>query len=548
MKNRNVAASFGLAFSAVALCGLVMAPGLALAEGSAPASQKDETVYVHTTADGTVTSEDVTTILKNPDGASELSDSSTLSDIEGKDDVTYTENGSSIVWNAEGNDVTYTGTATGEAPVSVRISYTLDGSYIDPSQLAGKSGRVTIRYDFENHSIATATVNGASQTIYTPFTCITALMFDGKDFKNVEVENGKVVNDGDDVIVAGYAMPGLKQSLGSMADDADVPDHFTVTADVTDFELKSSMTIVTAGLMSDIDTESLGFSNLDDASALTDAMGQLIDGSSTLASGLEEMASDSKQLEAGVSGMQEGAQAISNGLYALAGDDGLGKLNSGARRFYDGISLISVSAGELKAKLSEAKGKLALLPEADPFAAAQTILDKHKDALDTDYEALKQAMTTGSTMYGLVAGLSQGLDDAIVSLDGLSAKLDEAKQSASDLAAGANDAIDGAKGLAYAASELEDGAAQLAMAMPKLTEAMRAAADGSKQLTEGMRAFNDQGVSQLVDTLRNDYGGLLDRMNALSDAAKSYTNFGGITPGTTGSVKFVIETDGITKD
>ena len=63
-----------------------------------------------------------------------------------------------------------------------------------------------------------------------------------------------------------------------------------------------------------------------------------------------------------------------------------------------------------------------------------------------------------------------------------------------------------------------------------------------------MRTFNDQGVSQLVNTLQSNYGGMLDRMNALSDAAKSYTNFAGITPGTAGSVKFIFETDAINRE
>ena len=549
MKNRVKRTAAGLALSAIALCGIALGPNMAVADDAPVASQKDETVYVYTTADGTVKSEEVSTVLKNSNGAAELSDYSSLSSIEGKDDATFQGSGGSIVWNAAGEDVAYTGATSAEAPVSIRVSYTLDGQAIAADQLAGKSGHVTIRYDFENHSATNATVNGVSQTIYTPFTCITAIMLDGKDFKNIEVENGKVINDGSDTIVAGYAMPGLKQSLGSMANDADVPDHFTVSADVTDFELKSTMTIVTAGLMSDVDTESLGISNLDDASALTEAMGQLIDGSSTLTTGLEEMASNAKQLESGVAALQEGAGALSSGLYEMAGDEGLGALSSGASAFEDGIVLIAGSTAELKAKLEEAKTALdSSVPAANPFDGAQELLDKHSTELGEDYKSLSEAITAGTAMYSSLSGVSAGLGTAIESLGALNAKLDEAKKNAADLASGASEAVKGAKAFAAGASSLEDGAAQLNAAVPKLTEAMQAAAEGSKKLTEGMQTFNDQGVSQLVSTLQNDYGGLLDRMNALSDAAKSYTNFGGITPGTTGSVKFVIETDGITKE
>ena len=101
--------------------------------------------------------------------------------------------------------------------------------------------------------------------------------------------------------------------------------------------------------------------------------------------------------------------------------------------------------------------------------------------------------------------------------------------------------------LAIGANELEGYADQLNQAAPALTEGTQAAADGSKTLTDGLRTFNDEGVSQIADAIQDEFGGAADRVNALADAAKSYTNFSGITPGTTGSVKFVIETDPVKK-
>lgn len=533
----------------MALCSLAIAPGLAAAADIAVPAEKDETVYVYTNADGSVKNADVAAVLKNPGGAAALSDSSNLSGIEEDDGKTFSGSGDSMVWVADGKDVSYKGATTAETPISMRVTYTLDGQAVSPAELAGKSGKVTIRYDFENHSAVTAAIRGVSQTIYTPFTCITALMFDGNDFKNVAVENGKVVTDGDDVIVVGYAMPGLKQSLGKMADDADVPDHFTVTADVTGFELKSTMTIATTGIMTELDTSSLGIDNLDEAEELTDAMDQLIAGSDKLTGGLAELASNSKQLEAGAESLLGGAQAIEGGLRALAGDDALGKLQTGAASLAAGIGQISGKVGESQALLAGAATVLeGATAASEELQAALNVLESNKDKIDeADYAVLAKALADGVASTQAATAVAGNLKGADQSFEALISGLDDAKKGAEGLQSGIGEAIDGVDELACAAAQLESGAEQLNIAVPQLTQAMQQAADGSKTLTQGMQTFNDEGVAKLVNTLQADFGGTLDRMNALSDAAKSYTNFGGITEGTAGSIKFVFETDAIKK-
>ena len=545
MKRCGMLRRVGAFLPVVVLAGLLLIPSLAFATDASVPVEKDETVYVYTTADGTVKNVEVSTILKNPNGAVALTDSSNLTDIKGDGEASFTGSGSSISWNSDGGNVSYKGVSSFEAPVSMRVSYTLDGQPVSPDDLAGKSGKVAIRYDFENHSTVNADIRGVSRTIYTPFTCITAVMFDGRDFKNVTVENGKVINDGDDMIVAGFAMPGLKESLGSMADDADVPDHFTITADVSNFELKSTMTIATAGIMSEFDANSLGIENLDGASALTDAMGTLIEGSDKLASGLDELASNMKQLEASAGKMADGSVALSYGIVQLG--DGLGQLESGAGALANGIDVIKGSAADLSARLEQASSALKAAAAVD-FDAALVAVEGKKEALGEDYETVKTALVSGKAFSAAVGTVAAGLDEGKKAIDEkLVAGVEEAKKNAAALVSGAQTAASSAETLSGYAYQMEEGAALLKEAMPQLAAGAQAAADGSKQLTQGMRTFNDEGVAQLVDKLQNDFGGTLDRMNALSDAAKAYTNFGGITDGTTGSVKFVFETDPIKK-
>ena len=55
---------------------------------------------------------------------------------------------------------------------------------------------MTIRFDYENHCTTTATVDGKEETLYVPFAALTGMLLDNERFTNIEVTNGRVVNDG----------------------------------------------------------------------------------------------------------------------------------------------------------------------------------------------------------------------------------------------------------------------------------------------------------------------------------------------------------------
>lgn len=63
------------------------------------------------------------------------------------------------------------------APVTMKVTYYLDGKEISADQLAGKSGKVKIRFDYTNNLKKTITVNGKSKQAYVPFTMITGMIF-----------------------------------------------------------------------------------------------------------------------------------------------------------------------------------------------------------------------------------------------------------------------------------------------------------------------------------------------------------------------------------
>ena len=89
-------------------------------------------------------------------------------------------------------------------------------------------------------------------------------------------------------MVVGLASPGLADSLKIDENKFELPETVEIEADVENFELGNTMTVVTSEIFDALDTDKLSDADdLGDAlSQLTDAMNQLIDGSATLSDGL----------------------------------------------------------------------------------------------------------------------------------------------------------------------------------------------------------------------------------------------------------------------
>lgn len=286
---------------------------------------KEETVYVFNKADGSVKNTIVSDWLKNGDGAATLNDVSTLTNIKNTEgDQAFAQNGSDVTWAANGSDIYYQGNTTQEPPVTMKITYSLDGVEMTPDQIAGKSGKVTIRFDYTNNS--TSVQNG--MTTYTPFVVVTGLQLANDNFCNVEVTNGKLLNDGEHTSIAGYALPGMQDNLGVSKDTLDVPDYFEITADATDFKMDTTATVITNDLLSNTDTSKIDTSTVADSlNQLQSAMTQLLDGSSTLTDGLSQLAAGSATLGEGLDSATDGTKKLESASTQV--NDGLDQLKNG---------------------------------------------------------------------------------------------------------------------------------------------------------------------------------------------------------------------------
>ncbi|MDD6291549.1 MAG: DUF2977 domain-containing protein [Lachnospiraceae bacterium] len=333
---------------------------------------KEESVYLLSDATGKVHDTIVSDHLINSGKKSSLEDCSNLHDIENvKGDETFTQNGENLTWQADGNDIFYQGTSNEEPPVTQTVTYYLDGEEITPEELAGKSGKVTIHFDYAN--------NTSYGDVKVPFAAVTAMVLDDS-FTNIEVKNGKIENNGDNNIVIGYALPGIRESLdvdnSDFVEEMNLPEDFEVTADVENFKLDTAMTIVAnAGSMVSMKTGDS--SSLDDMiHDLEDASSQLRDGSADLASGMDTF---QKGLADYASGMSD--------LYKGSGDLGKGvdTLNKSAASIDQGIQTLDHG---LKKKMSE-KEKAAAQKTAEAAVAEEFKNGKTEEVANQIYTALR---------------------------------------------------------------------------------------------------------------------------------------------------------------
>lgn len=381
-------------------------------------ADKDESVYLISDANGNVNKTIVVDHLKNKDKKDTLEDASNLSDIENvKGKEKFTQSGDKLTWQAGGKDIYYQGTATEEPPVTQKVTYYLDGKEISPEDLAGKSGKVKIRFDYTNTTSYTETVNGEKQTVSVPFAAITGLVL-GDGFENIEVTNGKAEVSDSSSVVLGYALPGLKDSLGikdkDLDGDVNIPEYMEMTADVENFSMPAAMTFV-VNASDYVSTDGIDTSDLDDMiNDLKDASTQLQDGSKTLAEGTDTLSDGLSTLQSklgtfasGVGTLKSGLKTYTDGVSTLSG--GLNKLNSNVPTLSNGITTLNSSAKSLNDGVALLN---ATVSAKFTDSEKKTLLDQVHSTLESQKSEIeKQAQTTVASQKTAIQKQAQSAVD-----------------------------------------------------------------------------------------------------------------------------------------
>lgn len=451
-------------------------------------ADKDESVYLISDANGNVNKTIVVDHLKNKDKKDTLEDASNLSDIENvKGKEKFTQSGDKLTWQAGGKDIYYQGTATAEPPVTQKVTYYLDGKEISPEDLAGKSGKVKIRFDYTNTTSYTETVNGEKQTVSVPFAAITGLVL-GDGFENIEVTNGKAEVSDSSSVVLGYALPGLKDSLGikdgDLDGDVNIPEYMEMTADVENFSMPAAMTFV-VNASDYVSTDGIDTSDLDDMiNDLKDASTQLQDGSKTLAEGTDTLADGLSTLQSklgtfasGVGTLQSGLKTYTDGVSTLSG--GLNTLGNSTGALVSGADKLNSGAGQLASGSATLKDGLKTYTDgASQLNTGLNQLNDNTGSLATGVTSLNDGAKT----------LSDGINAANKGAAGVSA-------GAAQLKTSIDTAKTGADSLAAGAKQVDEGVGQLTQSLSDMPETIKT------NINKSLESLNELNVGTLFKTL-----------------------------------------------
>lgn len=558
-------------------------------------ASKEETVYVNTDASGQVKEVIVSDWLKNQESSDQLLDKSDLSNIENvKGDESYELNEENrLIWNSKGSDIYYQGTTDKSLPVDVTVTYILNDKVMTSDEITGKSGKVTIRFDYTNHEKKVVNINGNNEDIFVPFAMVTGLILPTDRFTNIEVKNGKNLSDGNNNVILGVAFPGLQESLNlKSVDSINIPSFLEITADVSDFSLDMTMTVAMSNILDDFKFNNIeDFNSLGDSlTKLTSASDKLVDGSSQLSEGLHELQDKGHILENGVTKLADGTAALAKGSSSLK--DGTATLTDGIVKSKDGIdSLVNGYASD-KGAVAGAKSIATGLSQVSTGISAlssgigtmttnlQDSIDQYTNQLIQLKSALAGAQANGrdlskeqyqqiGQLEGTIAAIKNiqlqmidsKLSDSVTTLKDATSKL---SAGADGLYSGINSLYMGSKSLQtglsalssgsiklktgidgiYTASvSLNKGALQLEDGTDKLMSGINKLTTGSDTLKDGAKKLDKEGIQKLSEVFDGDISNLLDRINAIVESGNEYQTFTDLAPDAKGSVKFVIKTE-----
>ena len=397
-------------------------------------------------------------------------------------------------------------------------------------------------------------IDGKNTKIYVPFVMLTGLLLDNDIFTNVEISNGKIINDGDRIIAVGFALPGMQENLNLSCDKVDIPDFVEITADVNNFALSNTLTVAANSIISDLDVSKLD--SADDLQAslteLSSAMSKLLDGSSELYGGLSELLLKSKELISGVDKLANGASALSDGAAALSA--GLSELvsnndtlNAGAKQVFDtllsavsqklkdnGITVDTLTVENYKTVIGGLLENPTDSQKAELINIADAALNAKISAIgvpQNNYGAVKELLATklssGETQESAMAeiaamlqNISDPQNEAAIGAAAATAKSENGKQIINAFCLNlANQTLEPTvtaavaqldsynefyKGvLAYTAGAKQayDGSTELKNGAKELSDGANALKSGSSQLVGGIQQLTD-GSKRLADGLK----------------------------------------------
>lgn len=452
------------------------------------AKTKTETIYSHLDYQGNKKSVVVNNHLYVK-SAGEISDNSLLKNIMNINGFeTFSQNDSALTWNALEKDIFYQGETVDELPLTIKATYYLDDKEQDLNKMLGKKGKIKINLKFFNNSYL------KSKDLYQPFFVTIGTILDNETNKNIEIQNGKVLDTGNKSYCLGLASPGLYENV--KIKEFQNFDQITIEYETQDFSLNEIYIVATPKLLEEQDFSIFNKLNTLNSSIhlIGDNMQKLENGAKSLEEGAQTLLGGTKEISDNLKTVNKALQELKNGSINL--ENGLNQVLVALKNAQETMQNKDLSASFANiAQLKSSNQEMINYLKNDEVTNVQIIylLEMNNQAFDTIIET--------------VLGLKQ---DITLMINTLETNLTAIHAGSSKLSQGLNTAQNGLNKLYDGSVTLNKGATSLK--------------DGINTLSNGVTALNKEGIKVLVKqvTKYNDYGKKFAEMLKLSD---SYNGF-----------------------
>ena len=357
------------------------------------ATSKSETVYSNLDSNGKAYKTIVSTQLTNEDKLNEITDISNLLNIENTNgDETFKKEGNQVIWDSNGNNIYYKGESDKQLPVECKITYELNGKEISAEELKGKSGNVKIKINYTNNKKHIVSVNGKQVTMYTPFIIVAGTKIDNAKNKNIQITNGKIVDNGESTLAVGIAMPGMQENIGISKSKIDIPEGIEISMETEEFEMGNIIAVVAVkGIDEDL-TSDLN-SMYSQINELSNASNQIVAGANQLKDGTTELVNGVDQLKEGTGTAYAGSKQIKNEV-----EESTKNLKNDNTPAIDSKTLESIKAQAMQSATLSDEQKAGIAAQAK---AAATLSDEQKAGIAAQAKA--GAKLTDAQKAGIAA-------------------------------------------------------------------------------------------------------------------------------------------------
>lgn len=362
------------------------------------ATSKSETVYSNLDSNGKAYKTIVSTQLTNEDKLNKITDISNLLNIENTNgDEIFKKEGNQVIWDSNGNNIYYKGESDKQLPVECKITYELNGEEISAEELKGKSGNVKIKINYTNNKKHIVSVNGKQVTMYTPFIIVAGTKIDNAKNKNIQITNGKIVDNGESTLAVGIAMPGMQENIGISKNKIDIPEEIDISMETEDFEMGNIIAVVAVkGIDEDL-TSDLN-SMYSQISELSNASNQIVAGANQLKDGTTELVNGVDQLKEGTGTAYAGSKQIKNEV-----EESTKNLKNDNTPAIDSKTLEEIKAQAMQSATLSDEQKAGIAAQAK---AAATLSDEQKAGIAAQAKSgakLTDAQKTGIAAQAKVA-------------------------------------------------------------------------------------------------------------------------------------------------